>query len=71
MCGVDSREFALNGVGFIAAIFTFGRAARPIDTLGVKDYGGGAKSLGLCPSTPNCLATSEIANDPYHYAPAL
>ncbi|GMH33071.1 hypothetical protein BSKO_00905 [Bryopsis sp. KO-2023] len=64
------REFTLNSVA-LAAIFTFGAAPRPTEKLGVRDYGGGVKSLGLCPPTPNCLATSEVANDPYHYAPPL
>ncbi len=35
-----------------------------------QDYGGGVKTLALCPSTPNCIATSEEANDPTHYVPA-
>lgn len=71
MVGVHCREITLNSVGVLAAIFAFGAAPRPTKTLGVKDYGGGVKSLGLCPSTPNCLATSEVANDPFHYAPPM
>lgn len=35
-----------------------------------QDYGGNIKTLALCPSTPNCIATSEEANDPNHYVPA-
>jgi len=27
--------------------------------------------LALCPTTDNCIATSEFANDPFHYAPPL
>ncbi|KAJ9517662.1 hypothetical protein QJQ45_025141 [Haematococcus lacustris] len=33
------------------------------------DYGGGVKTLALCPSTPNCVSTAEEANDPQHYIP--
>lgn len=57
-------------VGFIASLFTFGAVERP-KGLGVQDYGGGVKSLSLCPPTPNCIATSEAANDETHYAPPL
>ena len=57
-------------MGFVASLFTFGAAERP-KGLGVKDYGNGVKSLSLCPSTPNCIATSEAANDDFHYAPPL
>jgi uncharacterized protein (DUF1499 family) len=39
--------------------------------LGIQDYGGGAKTLSLCPPTPNCVATSEEANAVDHYAPPL
>ena len=35
----------------------------------LKDYGGGVKTLALCPSTPNCIATSEETNDPDHFVP--
>lgn len=34
-----------------------------------QDYGGGVKTLALCPSSPNCVATSEELNDPTHYVP--
>jgi uncharacterized protein (DUF1499 family) len=37
--------------------------------LGVLDYGAGVKTLGLCPPSPNCISTSEEANDPEHYVP--
>ena len=57
-------------MGFVGSLFTFGAAERP-KGLGVKDYGNGVKSLSLCPSTPNCIATSEAANDDFHYAPPL
>jgi hypothetical protein len=33
--------------------------------------GGGARSLGLCPPTPNCISTAEELNDIGHYAPPL
>ncbi|KAJ9517329.1 hypothetical protein QJQ45_016692 [Haematococcus lacustris] len=35
----------------------------------LTDYGGGVKTLALCPSTPNCVSTAEEANDPQHYIP--
>lgn len=57
-------------VGVLASIFTWGAVARP-SNLGVQDYGGGIRTLSLCPPTPNCLATSEEANDNSHYAPPL
>ena len=37
--------------------------------IGVQDYGV-VKTLSLCPSTPNCIATSEEANDRDHFVPA-
>lgn len=66
------REIVLSSVnvGFLAAIFGFGAIPRP-SNLGVIDYGGGVKSLSLCPASENCIATSEVANDPFHYAPPL
>ncbi|KAF5834292.1 hypothetical protein DUNSADRAFT_9115 [Dunaliella salina] len=68
--GVGRREMVLRSVnvGVIASLFTFGAVPRP-NNLGVQDYGGGVKTLALCPSTPNCIATSEETNDPNHYVP--
>lgn len=43
-------------------------AARPAPA-GLQDYGGGLRTLGLCPPTPNCISTAEEANDPQHYVP--
>jgi len=37
--------------------------------IGIQDYGT-VKTLSLCPPTPNCIATSEEANDQDHYVPA-
>jgi hypothetical protein len=56
--GLHCREMVLNSTNMavLGAIFTFGAAPRP-SNLGVKDYGGGTKSLSLCPSTPNCIST--------------
>lgn len=56
-------------VAILGSVFTWGATPRP-DGLGVQDYGGGVKSLGLCPPTPNCISTAEEANDPGHYVPA-
>lgn len=66
------REVVLNSVNIavVAALFNWGTVPRPAN-LGVQDYGSGIRSLGLCPATPNCLATSEEANDNTHYAPPL
>lgn len=71
-CEGSVREAVLLSVnvGFLASVFTFGGVKRP-EGLGVKDYGGGVKTLSLCPATPNCIATSEAANDDFHYAPPL
>jgi hypothetical protein len=33
--------------------------------------GGGVRTLGLCPPTPNCISTAEELNDIGHYAPPL
>ncbi|KAI8467803.1 MAG: hypothetical protein J3K34DRAFT_429293 [Monoraphidium minutum] len=57
-------------VGVIAAVFTWGAVDRPTN-LGIIDYGGGARTLGLCPPTPNCISTAEELNDIGHYAPPL
>ncbi|MEW5298008.1 MAG: hypothetical protein WDW38_003701 [Sanguina aurantia] len=66
------REVVLNSVNIavVAALFNWGTVPRP-SSLGVQDYGSGARTLGLCPATPNCIATSEEANDNTHYAPPL
>ncbi|KAG1671061.1 hypothetical protein FOA52_000732 [Chlamydomonas sp. UWO 241] len=53
----------------IASLLSIGAAPRPTN-IGIKDYGGGVKTLNLCPPTPNCIATSEEANDQTHYVPA-
>ncbi|KAL3143963.1 hypothetical protein ABBQ32_003775 [Trebouxia sp. C0010 RCD-2024] len=55
------REVVLRSVnvGVLGALFTFGAAPRP--KLGVQDIYG-TQSLGLCPSTPNCISTAEEAN---------
>lgn len=55
-------------VAVLAAIFNVGASPRP-SGLGIQDYGS-VKTLALCPSSPNCIATSEEANDPTHYVPA-
>ena len=52
-----------------AVLIPIGGAPKPTRTLGVVDYGGGLRSLHLCPSTPNCISTAEEANDPTHYVP--
>jgi uncharacterized protein (DUF1499 family) len=54
----------------LGALFTFGASPRP-STLGIQDYGGGLKTLSLCPPTPTCVATSEEGNDITHYVPPL
>ena len=56
-------------VAVVGAILALGAAPRP-KNLGVQDYGGGVKSLSLCPPTPNCISTAEEINDPGHYVPA-
>lgn len=33
--------------------------------------GGGVRTLGLCPPSPNCISTAEELNDIGHYAPPL
>eukprot|EP00884_Botryococcus_braunii_P015407 jgi/Botrbrau1/254/Bobra.0022s0227.2 len=64
------RETLLAGVNVsvLAALFNFGAAPRPSD-IGLKAYGGGIKTLALCPPTPNCISTAEEANDLSHYVP--
>ena len=67
-----SREllFLAANVGALGSIFTFG-AVKRTSPVGVQDYGGGVKSLNICPPTPNCIATSELPSDSTHYAPPL
>mmetsp|Transcript_3807 Transcript_3807/g.9845 ORF Transcript_3807/g.9845 Transcript_3807/m.9845 type:complete len:233 (+) Transcript_3807:63-761(+) len=69
---VSRRELMLKspaaGGLFLGALFTIGAAPRP-KGLGVTDYGSGVKSLGLCPTTPNCISTAEAANDLAHFVP--
>eukprot|EP00271_Cylindrocystis_brebissonii_P013822 TRINITY_DN34152_c0_g1_i1.p1 TRINITY_DN34152_c0_g1~~TRINITY_DN34152_c0_g1_i1.p1 ORF type:complete len:238 (+),score=35.74 TRINITY_DN34152_c0_g1_i1:76-789(+) len=48
----------------LGAIFHFS-GERP-KSLGVQKS---PPSLGLCPSTPNCISTSEEFNDPAHFVP--
>lgn len=57
-------------VAVLGALLSIGAAPRP-NTLGLVDYGGGVQTLGLCPPSPNCIATSEEGNDREHYAPPL
>jgi uncharacterized protein (DUF1499 family) len=56
-------------IAVVAALFNIGAAPRP-STIGVQDYGGGIKTLGLCPPSPNCISTAEELNDEGHYVPA-
>jgi len=49
-----------------------GRAAVPPSIpCSIKDYGGGIKTLSLCPPSPNCISTAEEANDEDHFVPPL
>ncbi|PSC69227.1 50S ribosomal L11 [Micractinium conductrix] len=68
--GASRREVVLRSVNVavLGAMFTFGASPRP-SNLGVQDYGGGLKTLSLCPPSPNCISTAEEANDPEHYVP--
>ncbi|KAL4439917.1 hypothetical protein ABPG75_002918 [Micractinium tetrahymenae] len=68
--GASRREVVLRSVNVavLGAIFTWGAAPRP-SGLGIQDYGGGLRTLGLCPPSPNCISTAEEANDPQHYVP--
>lgn len=67
---MNRRELVLNSVNVLVlgALFNIGGAPRP-KGLGIQDYGGGVKTLALCPSTPNCVSTAEEANDPNHFIP--
>lgn len=49
-----------SGWAMVGAMFTFGATARP-SGLGVTDYGGGVKTLGLCPPKPNCVSTGTLS----------
>lgn len=51
----------------LGALLGVGGGGRPRD-LGVQDYGGGRKSLGLCPPAPSCISTADPA-DRAHYVP--
>ena len=70
--GGGCREIVLRSVNVavLGALLTIGAAERPA-TLGIQDYGGGVTTLGLCPPSPNCIATSEELNDREHFAPPL
>jgi len=63
------REIVLRSVNaaVIGALFTWGAAPQP-STVGVQDYNG-FQTLSLCPTSPNCVSTSEEANDMTHYVP--
>lgn len=65
------RELVLRSVNVavLGALFTWGAAPRP-SNLGVLDYGGGVRTLNLCPPSPNCISTAEEMSDPAHYVPA-
>ena len=52
----------------LGALLGGGGGGRPRD-LGVQDYGGGRKSLGLCPPAPSCVSTAEDPADRAHYVP--
>ncbi|EFJ46193.1 hypothetical protein VOLCADRAFT_105627 [Volvox carteri f. nagariensis] len=69
---LQPKEVILRSVNMavVAALLTIGAAPRP-SNLGIQDYGAGIQTLSLCPSTPNCIATSEEGNDREHYAPPL
>ncbi|PRW33322.1 50S ribosomal L11 [Chlorella sorokiniana] len=64
------RELVLHSVNVavLGALFSIGAAPRP-SNIGIQDYGGGLRTLSLCPPTPNCISTAEEANDPSHYVP--
>ena len=64
------REIILSSVNtaVLGALFTWGATPRP-SGLGVQDYGGGVRTLALCPPSPNCVSTAEEVNDPTHFVP--
>jgi uncharacterized protein (DUF1499 family) len=61
--------FSSLNIAVFGAVFSWGAAPRP-STIGVQDYGGGIRTLGLCPPSPNCISTAEELNDEGHYVPA-
>jgi uncharacterized protein (DUF1499 family) len=63
------RELVLRSVNVavLGALFTWGAAPQP-SSVGVQDYNG-FQTLSLCPTSPNCVSTSEEANDMTHYVP--
>jgi uncharacterized protein (DUF1499 family) len=54
-----------SSAAFLASIFHF--SGDPPSNLGFERDPPGLK---LCPPTPNCISTSEEANDPAHFVPA-
>lgn len=63
------RELVLRSVNVavLGALFTWGATPQP-SSVGVQDYNG-FQTLSLCPTSPNCVSTSEEANDMTHYVP--
>jgi len=66
------REFVLNSssvlvLGGLFGMESVGAAPRPAG-LGLKKYGD-IVTLGVCPTTPNCVSTAEEMNDDSHYIP--
>lgn len=59
---------SVNATAVLGALVTWGAVPRP-KTIGLQDYGGGLRTLSLCPPSPNCVSTAEEANDPTHYVP--
>ncbi|GAX72951.1 hypothetical protein CEUSTIGMA_g406.t1 [Chlamydomonas eustigma] len=70
VAALERRDMILASINIpvLASLLSIGAVERP-RSLGVQDYGV-VKSLSLCPPTPNCIATSEEANDRNHYVPA-
>ena len=70
MATQSRRELMLASVSLpLASVLSIGGAPRP-SNIGIQSYGGSVQTLSLCPPTPNCIATSEEANDPTHFVPA-
>ena len=71
-CGRARRGIILRSVNAVAlaSLLSIGAVERP-KGLGVQDYGGGVKTLALCPPSPNCISTAEELNDIGHYVPPL
>lgn len=63
----DMMMYSIN-VAVLGALVNWGTAPKP-SNLGVQDYGGGLKTLSLCPPSPNCISTAEEANDLTHFVP--